>query len=117
MEMIGTDILYDFPKHEGYTHLNFIVHEVDWAVIAYTGEDENGEPYGKGTPQWRIAYVEDPNLPGDKEVLWRGLMKESRHISSPETEKMEKEPSQSREPSRMLTTSGWLLRDVRDECS
>ncbi len=64
--MIWSDVLYDFPKHQGYTPLNFIVDLVDWAVIAYNGEDENGEPYGTGRPQWRVAYVEDPNLPDDK---------------------------------------------------
>jgi hypothetical protein len=53
--MIGSDVLYDFPKHQGFTPVNFIVDPVDWAVIAYTGEDENGEPYGTGRPQWRVA--------------------------------------------------------------
>jgi len=52
LEMIGVDVLYDFPKYEGYTPVNFIVDPVDWAVVAYTGEDEFGEPYGKGRPQW-----------------------------------------------------------------
>lgn len=46
--------------------MNFIVDPVDWAVIAYTGEDGNGDPDGTGRPQWRVAYVEDPNLPRDK---------------------------------------------------
>jgi hypothetical protein len=34
--MIGTDVLYDFHKHQGYTPLNFIVDPIDWSVIAYT---------------------------------------------------------------------------------
>jgi len=35
----------------------------------HTGEDENGSPYGTARPQWRVAYPEDPNLPGDKESI------------------------------------------------
>jgi hypothetical protein len=65
-KMTGVDVLYDFPKYEGYTPVNFIVDPVDWAVVAYPGEDEFGEPYGTGRPQWRVAYVEDPNLPSDR---------------------------------------------------
>lgn len=66
-KMIGTDIIYDFAGLEGLSPLNFVVHEKDWAVVIYTGEDEGGLPPGSGKPQWRISYVEDPNLPASRE--------------------------------------------------
>ncbi|ETN46764.1 uncharacterized protein HMPREF1541_00953 [Cyphellophora europaea CBS 101466] len=66
-KMIGTDILYDFVGEEGYTPLNFIVHPEHWAVIAYTGQDEGGGPSGTGIPQYRVAYVEKPDLPSAPE--------------------------------------------------
>jgi 4-nitrocatechol/4-nitrophenol 4-monooxygenase len=58
--MIGCDVLYDFVKEQGFKPVNFIVHPEDWAVIAYTGDDIRGKP------QFRIAYVEPPDLPADK---------------------------------------------------
>ena len=70
-KMIGTDVLYDFPAEMGYTPLTFIVHPNDWAVIAYTGEDADGKPRGAGIPQWRVAYVEPPDLPGSKEEIMK----------------------------------------------
>jgi 2-polyprenyl-6-methoxyphenol hydroxylase-like FAD-dependent oxidoreductase len=79
-KMIGTDVLYDFPKHQGYTPLNFIVDPIDWSVIAYTGEDENGSPYGTARPQWRVAYPEDPNLPGDKESIMERAYERVKHF-------------------------------------
>jgi 2-polyprenyl-6-methoxyphenol hydroxylase-like FAD-dependent oxidoreductase len=68
-KMIGCDVLYDFPKQEGLTPLNFVVDETDWAVIAYTGEDEDGKAgYGREkTPLWRVAYIENSDLPSGKE--------------------------------------------------
>lgn len=66
-KMIGTDVIYDFIGEEGYSPLNFVVHEKDWAVIAYTGQDEGGLPQGSGKPQWRVAYVEDSDLSASKE--------------------------------------------------
>ncbi|KAK5939478.1 hypothetical protein PMZ80_007855 [Knufia obscura] len=66
-KMIGTDVIYDFIAQEGFTPLNFVVHPKDWAVIAYTGQEEDGLPIGSGKPQWRVAYVEDPDLPASKE--------------------------------------------------
>jgi hypothetical protein len=45
-KMIGTDVLCDLPTHQSYTSLNFIVDPVNWAVITYTGEDADGNPYG-----------------------------------------------------------------------
>jgi len=65
--MVGTDVIYDFIGQEGLSPLNFVVHDKHWAVIAYTGEDEGRLPSGSGKPQWRVAYVEDPNLPATKE--------------------------------------------------
>lgn len=66
-KMIGTDVIYDFMGQEALSPLNFVVHEDDWAVIAYTGQDEGGLPCGSGKPQWRVAYVEDPDLPSSRE--------------------------------------------------
>ena len=66
-KMIGTDVIYDFTGQEEYTPLNFIVHPKDWAVIAYTGQEEDRLPIGSGKPQWRVAYVEDPDLPSSKQ--------------------------------------------------
>lgn len=35
-----------------------------WAVIAYTGQDEGGGRHGSGNrPEYRVAYVEKPDLP------------------------------------------------------
>lgn len=65
-KMIGADVIYDFMSEERFSPLNFIVHAHDWAVIAYTGQDEGGLPPGSGQPQFRVAYPEDPNLPADK---------------------------------------------------
>lgn len=61
-KMIGTDILYDFMGQESFSPLNFVVDEKDWAVIVYTGQDEDGGVPGTGRPQWRVAYVEDSSL-------------------------------------------------------
>lgn len=66
-KMIGADVLYDLTGEEHYGPLNFVVHEKDWAVIAYTGQSEGGLPHGAGRPQWRVAYAEDPTLPSSKE--------------------------------------------------
>lgn len=66
-KMVGADVLYDFANQENFSPLNFVVDEKDWAVIAYTGQDEGGAPPGTGRPQWRVAYVEDPNLSSTKE--------------------------------------------------
>lgn len=66
-KMVGTDVIYDFVKQEDFTPLNFIVHPKDWAVIAYTGQEEDRLPIGSGKPQWRVAYVEDPDLPDSKQ--------------------------------------------------
>lgn len=68
--MVGTDVLYDFPKENGWTPLNFVVDEEDCAVIAYTGEDDNGLPHGHGIPQWRVAFLEPSSLPSDKNSVW-----------------------------------------------
>lgn len=66
-KMIGTDVIYDFIGQEELTPLNFVVDGKDWAVIAYTGQDEGQLPSGSGKPQWRVAFVEDPDLPATKE--------------------------------------------------
>jgi len=60
--MIGADVYYDFAKENGYTPLNFIVHPQEWAVIVYTGQDRHGDPYGKETPLWRVAYGESREM-------------------------------------------------------
>lgn len=62
-------VIYDFTKENGFKPLNFTVHPTDWAVIAYTGEDADGMPHGSGQPQWRVAYVEPPDLPDSKEEI------------------------------------------------
>lgn len=67
-KMIGTDCIYDFAKENDFTPLNFIVHPTDWAVIAYSGEDEDGKPGGLDRPLWRVAYVEPPDLLDSKEA-------------------------------------------------
>ena len=67
-KMVGTDCIYDFAKENNFTPLNFIVHPDDWAVIAYSGEDEDGKPRGHERPLWRVAYVEAPDLPDSKEA-------------------------------------------------
>ncbi|KAL9621879.1 MAG: hypothetical protein Q9160_003700 [Pyrenula sp. 1 TL-2023] len=71
MKMIGADIYYDFIGENGYGPLNFIVDAVDWAVIAYSGQDETGQnqPYGKAAPLWRLAYSESPELSDDKSEI------------------------------------------------
>jgi 2-polyprenyl-6-methoxyphenol hydroxylase-like FAD-dependent oxidoreductase len=61
--MIGTDVLYDFHRYQGYTPLNFIVDPIDWSVIAYTGEDEK-----------------DPNLPADKESIMERAYERVKHF-------------------------------------
>ncbi|EXJ60695.1 hypothetical protein A1O7_04848 [Cladophialophora yegresii CBS 114405] len=67
-KMIGADVLYDFVAEEGYSPLNFIVDRVDWAVVAFTGEEEGGRRHGSGgRPMWRVAYVEDPDLPSGRD--------------------------------------------------
>jgi len=66
-KMVGTDVIYDFINQEDFTPLNFIVHPKDWAVIAYTGQEEDRLPIGSGKPQWRVAYVEDPDLADSKQ--------------------------------------------------
>ena len=62
--MIGTDVVYDYIKEEGFSPLNFVCHPDHWAVIAYSGQDEGMLPQGSGQPQWRVAYTEPSNLPG-----------------------------------------------------
>lgn len=73
--MIGTDIIYDFAKHENFTPLNFTVDPELWSVIVFTAQDEDGRPLDinvpNSKPQWRIAYGEDPSLPQDKESIWQ----------------------------------------------
>ena len=45
--MISTDVLYDFPKEQGFTPVNFCVDPEDWAVVVYTGQDlSRGHPCG-----------------------------------------------------------------------
>jgi 2-polyprenyl-6-methoxyphenol hydroxylase-like FAD-dependent oxidoreductase len=67
--MVGTDVLYDFKAHEYGSILNFIVDPEDWAVVCYTGEDEEGKPYGKAPPVWRVAYSENVELDGSQEAV------------------------------------------------
>jgi 4-nitrocatechol/4-nitrophenol 4-monooxygenase len=62
-------VIYDFANENGLNLLNFTVHPTDWAVIVYTGEDADGMPHGLGQPQWRVAYVEPPDLPDSKEEI------------------------------------------------
>ena len=45
-KMIGCDVVYNFTKENSYTPLNFVVHPLDWAVIAYSGEDAKQEVQG-----------------------------------------------------------------------
>ena len=45
-KMIGCDVVYNFTKENNYTPLNFVVHPLDWAVIAYSGEDAKQEVHG-----------------------------------------------------------------------
>ena len=74
-------VIYDFVKENGFKPLNFTVHPKDWAVIAYTGEDADGMPHGSGQPQWRVAYIEPPNLPDSKEeILGRAHERLQRYV-------------------------------------
>ncbi|OCT52421.1 hypothetical protein CLCR_10093 [Cladophialophora carrionii] len=68
-KMIGADVLYDFVAEEHFSPLNFIVHPVDWAVVAFTGEEEDGHRHGNSgkRPLWRVAYVEPPDLPAGRD--------------------------------------------------
>jgi 2-polyprenyl-6-methoxyphenol hydroxylase-like FAD-dependent oxidoreductase len=65
--MVGTDVVYDFVRENGWTPLNFVVDdETDAAaVVAYTGEDD---PEHRG-PQWRVAFLEPSNLPSSREEV------------------------------------------------
>lgn len=64
---MGCDVWYDFKKENGYNPMNFIVHPELWCVIIYAGQDDQGQPYGTGTPLWRISYVEPSDLPDSRE--------------------------------------------------
>ncbi len=78
--MVGADVVFDFMGERRYSPVNFVVHpEVSlsttgshtsltalqhWAVIAFTGQDEDGIPSdGSRNPLWRVAFVEPPDLP------------------------------------------------------
>lgn len=81
-KMIGSDVLYDFATQEGFTPLNFVVDEKDWAVIVYTGHDERGASSGPARPLWRVAYPEDPDFPISKEgYLERANRQVKKYIS------------------------------------
>ena len=82
--MIGCDVIYDFVKENGLqSRLNFVVHPEDWAVIAYTGEDDGGKKAGTGEPQWRVAYVEPPDLPQSKqEIMQRAHQRVPRFLKN-----------------------------------
>lgn len=86
-KMVGTDVLHDFIVEENYSPLNFVVHEKDWAVIAYTGQSEGGLPHGAGKPQWRVAYAEDPHLPNSKkDYLERAQHQLRKYMKKPDSQ-------------------------------
>ena len=67
-KMVGADIVFDFMGERGYSPLNFVVHPEHWAVIAFTGQDEDGKASdGTEKPQYRVAFVEPPDLPSGPE--------------------------------------------------
>ena len=68
--MIGIDLLYDFVAEQHWRPLNFVVHPHDWAVVTYTGENENEQPYGNGRKLWRIAYSEPPEWDASHKAVW-----------------------------------------------
>lgn len=65
-KMIGANVVYDFVGEEKYSNVNFVVHPEHFAVIAYTGQDAYDLPRGSGSPLWRLAYIEPPNLPSSR---------------------------------------------------
>ena len=82
--MIGADVVFDFMGKQNYSPVNFVVHpEVrlldltsirvltalqHWAVIAFTGQDEDGlASNGSQNPLYRLAFVEPPDLPSKPE--------------------------------------------------
>lgn len=67
--MIGADVYYDFIKENNWSLVNFMVDPTDWAVVTYTGQDQNGDPYGNDPPLWRVAYSEPTNLDGAPEKV------------------------------------------------
>ena len=48
--MIGADVYYNFIMENIWSLVNFIVDPADWAVVTYTGQDQNGDPYGNNPP-------------------------------------------------------------------
>ena len=74
-QMIGTDVLHDFAAENGWDTINFVVDPDDWALVAYTGEDEHGRPFGDGRKLWRIAYSEPLDLDANQEALWERAQK------------------------------------------
>jgi len=67
--MIGADVYYDFIKENNWSLVNFMVDPTDWAVVTYTGQDQNGDPYGNDPPLWRVAYSEPTDLDGAPEKV------------------------------------------------
>ena len=70
---IGADVCYDFAKEEyDGAVMNFVVHPEDWAVVVYTGQQQDLKAPGEAPPLWRVAYMEPSHLPMDsKSILER----------------------------------------------
>lgn len=48
---------------------------IGWILVAYTREDENGEPHGVARPQWWGAFVEYRNLLGCQSIIMKRVYK------------------------------------------
>jgi 2-polyprenyl-6-methoxyphenol hydroxylase-like FAD-dependent oxidoreductase len=60
--MVGADVYYDFAAGEYGSVMNFIVHPDDWAVVIYTGQQQELKPAEEASPLWRVAYTEPSHL-------------------------------------------------------
>jgi len=67
LKMLGTDTLFDFTGIKGWGPLNFFVGEEEWGVVAFTGQNGDGEDT---RPLWRIAFGEDIDLSERKEDVF-----------------------------------------------
>ena len=112
-KMIGVDVWHDFQRSNGFKPMNFVVHPDKWAVVIYCGQDQNGDPYGKGIPLWRVAFAVPPGTSEDREYLIRlskdriagyasGLQAGDVHISRAEPYHMQQRCAQQARKGRVL---------------
>ena len=59
---MGCDVWYDFKKENGYTNFQYIIDSKNWAIIVYTGLDDED-----GNPMWRVSYPEAADLSDDRQ--------------------------------------------------